>query len=138
MAKKKAKRNRVQQVNLRPMTMARLAEVRDWLDSMNCYLGKSIELSKRMDSSKVDQGSDSFWALVKYAENVQECILQLDNLNPTILPTLDEIPLEVPSNVGFTWKGMKGMRHMLAHDFRKIDPEVLCRRLRMIFRSCDP
>ena len=125
MAKKKSKRNKAKQAVLKPMTVAKLSEVRDWMDNMNCYLEKAIELSKRMDCSKLDESDDLFWALVKYAENVQECILQLDKINRTILPALDEIPQKAEPNIGFSWKGMKGMRQRLAHDFRNIDSEIL-------------
>ena len=92
---------------------------------MNIYLQRSIKLSKVMDSSNLDESDHLFWALVKYTENVQESMLQLDNINPTILLALDEIPQKASADVGFSWKGMKGMRQRLVHDFRKIDPEIL-------------
>ena len=125
MAKKKTKGNKDKQTGRKPMTMVKLVEVRDWLDNMNRYLEKAIELSRRMDGGKLDESDDLFWALVKYAENVQECIIQLDSVNGTILPAFDEVPLEANAEAGFSWKGMKGMRQRLAHDFRKIDPEIL-------------
>ena len=56
-------------------------------------LEKSIALSEQLDEKELDEDNDLFWALVKYAENVQECIIQLDNLNKTILPALDEVPI---------------------------------------------
>ena len=49
----------------------------------------------------------------------------MDKINGTILLALDEIPQEASANIEFSWKGMKGMRQRLAHDFRKIDPEIL-------------
>ena len=125
MAKKKTQRNKAKQIGRKPMTVAKVNEVRDWLVHMNRHLKNAIELSKQVDGTKLDESDHLFWSLVKYAENVQECILQLDKINPTILPTLDEIPEKANSNTGFSWNGMKGMRQRLAHDFRRIDPGIL-------------
>ena len=125
MAKKKTKRSKAKQIGRKPVTLATVNEVRDWLVHMNRHLKNAIELSKQVDSINLDESDHLFWTLVKYAENVQECIIQLDNINRTILPTLDEIPEKANSNTGFTWSGMKGMRQRLAHDFRKIDPDIL-------------
>ena len=122
MAKKK---NKAKQNGRKPMTTERLAEVGDWLENMNRHLEKAVQLSNRIDGDNLDESDDLFWALVKYAENVQECILQLDKINSTILLVLDEIPEEASADIGFIWKGMKGMRQRLAHDFREIDPEIL-------------
>ena len=107
------------------MTVHRVAEVKAWIDSMNIHLENAIRLSRRMNDSSVNDAHDLFWALVKYAENVQECIIQLDTINSTILPALDEIPQKDNPDPGFSWAGMKGMRQRLAHDFRNIDPKVL-------------
>ena len=109
------------------MTLAKRTEVRDWLDNMNRFLERAIDLSQRMNSSNLDESDDLFWALVKHAENVQESMLQLDRINPTILLALNEIPQEPSTDIGFSWQGMKGMRQRLAHDFRKIDPDILWR-----------
>ena len=122
---KKAKRSKAKQFGRKPMTLAKVNEVRDWLVHMNRHLNNAIELSKQVDGTKLDKSDHLFWALVKYAENVQECILQLDKINPTILPALDEIPEKANANTGFSWNGMKGMRQRLAHDFKKIDPDIL-------------
>ena len=125
MAKKKTTRSKAKQFGRKPMTVAKVNEVRDWLVHMNRHLNNAIELSKQLDGTKLDESDHLFWTLVKYAENVQECILQLDTINPTILPALDEIPEKANANTGFSWNGMKGMRQRLAHDFRKIDPDIL-------------
>ena len=125
MAKKKTQRSKAKQIGRKPMTVAKVNEVRDWLVHMNRHLKNAIELSKQVDGTKLNESDHLFWSLVKYAENVQECILQLDKINRTILPTLDEIPEKANSNIGFSWNGMKGMRQRLAHDFRKIDPGIL-------------
>ena len=125
MAKKKNPRSKAKQTGRKPMTVAKVNEVRDWLVHMNRHLKNAIDLSKQVDGTKLDESDHLFWSLAKYAENVQECILQLDKINRTILPTLDEIPERANSNTGFSWNGMKGMRQRLAHDFRKIDPDIL-------------
>ncbi len=125
MAKKKTPRSKAKQTGRKPMTVAKVNEVRDWLVHMNRHLKNAIDLSKQVGGTKLDESDHLFWSLVKYAENVQECILQLDKINRTILPTLDEIPEKANSNTSFSWNGMKGMRQRLAHDFRKIDPDIL-------------
>ena len=107
------------------MTEVKGSEVSDLIGHMCRHLEKAIELSRKLEVSEFNEDVDQFWALVKYAENVEECIIQLDNINKTILPALDEIPLETSPDAGFSWKGLKGMRQRLAHDFRKIDPEIL-------------
>ena len=127
MAKKKTKRNKPKTIGHKPMTLAKRTEVRDWLYNMNRFLERAIDLSQRMNSSNLDESDDLFWALVKHAENVQESMLQLDRINPTILLAWAEIPQEPSTDIGFSWQGMKGMRQRLAHDFRKIDPDILWR-----------
>ena len=124
MAKKKSK-SKSKQNGRNTMTAAKVEEVESWLEHMRRHLERAIGLSKRMNGSKIDESDDLYWALVKYAENVQECIIQLDSINSTILPVLDEIPQKANTHIGFSWHGMKGMRQRLAHDFRKIDPKIL-------------
>ena len=117
--RKRARNNR--KVRGRPqacMTAARIAEVKTWLDRMGAHLDRAINLSKRMSLEDLDESSDLFWALVKYAENVQESVVQLDRVNAKVYPALVEL------GEG-TWKGLKGMRSRLAHAFWNIDAEIL-------------
>ncbi|MDE0129870.1 MAG: DUF86 domain-containing protein [Gammaproteobacteria bacterium] len=100
------------------MTADRIAEVKTWLERMGAQLGRAIDLSKRMSPEDLDESSDLFWALAKYAENVQESVVQLDRVNAKVYPALVELGEE-------TWKGLKGMRSRLAHAFWNIDPEIL-------------
>ena len=128
MAKKKKGKpssKQAKNVNKKQFTEAQQATVADWLTHMCRHLEKSIALSEQLNEGQLDEDNDQFWALVKYAENVQECIIQLDNLNKTILPALDEVPMEANPEFDFSWAGMKGMRQRLAHDFRAIDPSIL-------------
>ena len=67
---------------------------------------------------------DSFWALSKYAENVEECAVQLDHINKTIFPRLVEIPQSAEDGE-LSWAGLRGMRNRLAHKFWDIDEKVL-------------
>ena len=122
----KGKGNQRTEHNRSPITDGQRAQVADWLRHMCRHLDKAITLSQKLNGRAVDENDDMFWALAKYVENVQECIIQLDNINATILPALDEIPLEDGPDADFSWRGMKGMRQKLAHDFRSIDPEILC------------
>ena len=101
-------------VNGKPFTESQKAAAADWLGHMCQHLENAIALSEQLEESQLNEGNDQFWALVKYAENVQECIVQLDNLNKTILPALDEVPLDPIPEASFSWSGMKGMRQRLA------------------------
>ena len=123
--KGKPSRKQAQNVNKKQFKEAQRATVADWLNHMCRHLEKSIALSEQLDEGQLDEDNHQFWALVKYAENVQECIIQLDNLNKSILRALDEVPLEANPEFDFSWTGMKGMRQRLAHDFRRIDPVIL-------------
>ena len=107
------------------MTGSKVNEIRPWLVHMNRHLENAIELSKQVPGVTRDESDPLFWALAKYAESVQECIVQLDDTKRTILVALDEVPEEANPNTGFSWNGMKGMRQRLAHDFTKIGPEIL-------------
>ena len=126
MAKKRQKKNsqKDKRVHRIPFTESQKAAVEDWLNHMCQHLENAIALSAQLEE-QADEDSHKFWALVKYAENVQECIIQLDNMNKTILPALDEVPLDPAPDANFSWSGMKGMRQKLTHDFRKINPKVL-------------
>ena len=100
------------------MTSSRIAKVKTWLERMGVELGRAIHLSSRMSRDDLDESSDLFWALAKYAENVQESVVQLDNANTNVYPALVELSKE-------KWKGLKGMRSRLAHAFWNINPEIL-------------
>ena len=127
MSKKRKNKNsrKDKRVNGKPFTESQKAAAAGWLGPMCQHLENAIALSEQLEESQLNEGNDQFWALVKYAENVQECIVQLDNLNKTILPALDEVPLDPIPEASFSWSGMKGMRQRLAHDFRRIDPTIL-------------
>ena len=83
------------------MTADRIAEVKTWLERMGApSWGPAINLSKRMSPEDPDESSDLFWALAKYADNVQEPVVQLDRVNTKVYPALVEL------GEG-TWKGLK-------------------------------
>ena len=71
-----------------------------------------------MSLAEMTESNDLFWALAKYAENVEESVIKLDDLNKDIYPELVEL------DEG-TWQGLKGMRSRLAHAFWNIDPQIL-------------
>ena len=100
------------------MTEERVAEVKTWLVRMRDHAGRAVSLSEGMSPSDMDESNDLFWALAKYAENVQESIVKLDDINKRIYPELIELDED-------TWKGLKGMRSRLAHAFWNIDPQIL-------------
>ena len=91
---------------------------------MRVHLQKAIALSQKVDSMTLSEEDDLFWALVKYAENVQECIVQLDNMSDSILGCLIEFPLKSEGE-STSWTDLKRMRSRLAHKFWAIDQAIL-------------
>lgn len=83
-----------------------------------------MTLSAKIDETQLSKDDDLFWALVKYAENVQECAVQLDNINDSIFACLAEFPMKT-ENEELSWDGLKGMRSRLAHRFWDINPAVI-------------
>lgn len=121
MAKRKnirKKRKRNQRARKPPMTREKIAEVRTLLERIQTHATRAVDLSKRMSTADLDDSNDLFWALSKYAENVQESIVRLDDINNDIYPSLIELDKD-------TWRGLKGMRSRLAHAFWNIDPSIL-------------
>ena len=106
------------------MTVEKVAQVQQWFNRMRFYLRKAVILSAKTDETQLSTDDDLFWALVKYAENVQECAVQLDNINDSIFPCLAEFPMK-SENEELSWDGLKGMRSRLAHRFWDINPTVL-------------
>ena len=100
------------------MTETRIIEVKTWLQRINDHSARAIALSERMSPADMDESNDLFWALAKYAENVQESVVQLHKISPRIYPALAEFSET-------TWKVLKAMRSRLAHAFWNIDPGIL-------------
>ena len=102
----------------RRMTSEKIADVRIWLDRMQVNAARASKLADRMSRDDLDESNDLFWALAKYAENVQESAVKLDDINKAIYPVMVEVDEA-------TWTGLKGMRSRLAHAFWNIDPQIL-------------
>ena len=100
------------------MTEEKIAEVRTWLQRMRVHAENAISLSERMSPPDLIESNDLFWALAKYAENVEESAVQLDNINKDIYSELIELDEQL-------WQDLKDMRSRLAHAFWDIDPEIL-------------
>ena len=109
----------------KPMTEAALEEVRSIAQRMRLNLARAIAICQETGKEILNEDRHEFWALVKYVENVQESIVQLDNRNNTILPKLIEFPESSDDRTQATWKGLKGMRSRLAHAFEHIDHDIL-------------
>ncbi len=118
---------RHQSGKIKKITEAQIPVVKKWFDRIQDNADKAINLSLSMSPEDVNESTDMFWALVKYAENVHESIVQLDNICKGIYPCLAEIPMEPapehPDNLH--WDGLKGMRIKLVHQFWEIDPKIL-------------
>ena len=101
-----------------PITRNHVAKAEEWLTRTLLHAERAVELSESLSLERLDESSDLCWALVKYVENVEESVKQLDNLNENIFPALREF-----SEV--TWSQIKGMRDRLVHQFWRIDPQIL-------------
>lgn len=111
--------------NANPITEAEINTIREWLYLMEQHLGKAIALSEKMSEENLNEDDDNFWALVKYAENVQECAVQLDNMKRSIFEKLEEVPIKSERGTDLNWSGLKGMRGKLVHEFWRIDRKIL-------------
>ena len=59
--------------NRGPVTEKEFSRILRLIDLMRSHLDKAIILSKQMNEVDLSEESDAFWAIVKYAENVQDC-----------------------------------------------------------------
>ena len=123
MTKRKRQHTGTKKLRDSSMTVEKVAQIQQWLSRMRFYLRKPVTLSAKIDETQLSKDDDLFWALVKYAENVQECAVQLDNINDSIFACLAEFPMKT-ENEELSWDGLKGMRSRLAHRFWDINPAV--------------
>lgn len=102
-----------------------LQHIRRIADRMLLDLRRARRICDHAGSTVLNEDLDEFWALVKYVENVQDGIVQLDNKNKTVFPRLIEFPETSDDRRETTWKSLKGMRSRLAHAFDHIDHDIL-------------
>ena len=107
------------------MTEAGLEEVRSITQQMRVNVVRAIAICQETGKEILDEDRHEFWALVKYVENVQEAVVQLDSKNSTVLQKLIEFPERSDDRTQTTWKSLKGMRSRLAHAFEHIDHGIL-------------
>ena len=110
---------------VKAMTAADLEKIEKILQRMKIDLERSIKVCHETGRAILNEERHEFWALVKYTENVQEGIVQLDEINKTIFPRLIEFPERSAKRTETSWKDLKGMRSRLAHAFDNIDHEIL-------------
>ena len=127
MSKTKRRRARAAKKKQRrkPLTDADLEQVRSIAEKMRVNLVRATAICRETGKDILDEDRHEFWALVKYVENVQEAIVQLDNKNDTILARLNEFPERSDDRTETTWKSLKGMRSRLAHAFENVDHDIL-------------
>ena len=101
-------------------TEERVREIEGWLKRVSAYASRAVDLTSRIVEADFHPDNDGFWAVVKYAENVQESVKQLDNLDRRLWNYLSK---EAEDDVDSS--DMKGMRDILAHQFWSIDPSLL-------------
>ena len=117
-AKKKRRR--------KPLTDADLEQIRSIAQKMLVNVVRATTICREVDKNILtDEDRHEFWALVKYVENVQEALVQLDDKNDTILPRLDEFRERSSDRAETTWKSLKGMRSRLVHAFENINPDII-------------
>lgn len=109
----------------RRMDGAAVEEVRVWFGRILINANRAVSLASQMSIHDLTESNPLFWALAKYAENVEESITQLDNINKNILLCLVEIPDKSVIEGDTAWSDLKGMRAKLAHQFWNIDPGIL-------------
>lgn len=119
------KRKSTKKEKQKQMDRQDIHQVKIWFERMLINAERAVELGCRIAVHDLNESNDLFWALVKYAENVQESIVQLDNINKDILPRLVEIPAEPEESGDAAWKDLKGMRSRLAHQFWNVDATIL-------------
>ena len=107
------------------MTSEKMQRIEKIVQRMNLDITRSMQICDSYGRDILDEGCHEFWALVKYVENVQEGIVQLDNINKTIFPRLIEFPENSQHDTETSWKSLKGMRSRLAHAYDNIDHEIL-------------
>ena len=127
MSKRKRRRARAakKKQHRKPLTDADLEQIRSIAQKMRVNLARATAICRDAGKDILDEDRHEFWALVKYVENVQEALVQLDNKNDTILPRLNEFPEKSDDRAETTWKSLKGMRSRLAHAFENIDHDIL-------------
>ena len=74
------------------MTEAGLEEVRSITQQMRVNVVRAIAICQETGKEILKEDRHEFWALVKYVENVQEAIVQLDSKNSSVLQKLIEFP----------------------------------------------
>ena len=127
MSKKKRRRARAAKKKQRrkPLTDADLEQIRSIAQKMQINLARATAICREVGKDILNEDRHEFWALVKYVENVQEALVQLDNKNDTILPRLNEFRERSNDRTETTWKSLKGMRSRLAHAFENINHNIL-------------
>ena len=128
MSKSKPRRtsaSKARKPRLKPMTEAGLEEIRSITQQMRVNVVRAIAICQETGEEILDEGRHEFWALVKYVENVQEAVVQLDSKNSTVLQKLIEFHERSDDRTQTTWKSLKGMRSRLAHAFEHIDHAIL-------------
>ena len=114
-----------------------ISKVETWLARMRVNVERALDLADKLSSTELDESNPLFWALAKLAENVEESIVQLNNLNTGIYECLIEIPVSgLPDqSEQLSWEALKGMRNRLAHQFWDIDADILWRTVTEDFKK---
>ena len=107
------------------MTPEKIQRMQRILQRMNLDLARSVGICRDFGREILNEERHEFWALIKYMENVQDGVVQLDNINKTVFPRLLEFPEKSEDSTGASWQSLKGMRNRLAHAFDNIDHEIV-------------
>ena len=121
-ANAKAKRDRQQhREDKKLLTDNDLMEMLRWKERIEANVQAAIACHKTMQSDGLLDDPVYRTALAKYVENATEALQKFDNASRREL--LDEL-IEVPE-----WKKIKGMREVVAHEFWRIDYNIIFSRV---------
>ena len=109
--------NRNRRRNASPMTAEEIGVIKSWLDRMQVSVKRGMGFAAQVsDKGDFHEDSPIYWATVKAIENATESVKQLDDINGNILRELFEID---------EWQQIKGMRDVVAHQFWRLDADVI-------------
>ena len=112
----------------KPLDDKAMVKIKERWSQLRSYVEDAINLSRRMSTQgDLREDHDFRWGLVKHVENAQETVQALDKASGyRLLSVLVELPLEADGD-DLSWKGLIGMRNVLAHQPWALDHAVVWR-----------
>ena len=110
----------------KPLDDEAMTSIKDRWSQLRSYVEAAINLSQKMSTQDdLREDHDLRWGLVKHVENAQETVRALDKAGgDRLLSVLVELPLKADGDE-LSWKGLIGMRNVLAHKPWDVDHTVV-------------